>query len=163
MKIGKRIMYYTMNSWNGNKSLAYNLKIYNVIRSELRQKAYEFFADENISCELYDDINRFINDFTVDCGYGYTAGFNGRTGGYLVLYKSCRITQHRDDGTMHTRIETYMTGLDEQEVPSSVKKKFHKLAQDIVNYAEQFLSNYDIVEKEIMIPTKIKTLQKRGE
>lgn len=71
--------------------------------------------------------------------------------------------QHRDDGTMHTRIETYMTGLDEQEVPSSVKKKFHKLAQDIVNYAEQFLSSYDIVEKEIMIPTKIKTLQKKGE
>ena len=163
MRIGKRIMYDTMNSWNGQKSLAYNLKIYNVIRSDLRQKAYEIMGDENIACELYDDISRFIDDFTVDCGYGYTAGFNGRSGGYLVLYKSCRITQHKDDGTMHTRIETYMTGLDEQEVPSEVKKKFHKLAQDIVNHTEWFLSNYDIVEQEIMIPTKIKTLQPKGE
>jgi hypothetical protein len=32
-----------------------------------------------------------------------------------------------------------------------------------VNYAEQFLSSYDIVEKEIMIPTKIKTLKHKGE
>lgn len=68
MRIGKRIMYDTMNSWNGQKSLAYNLKIYNVIRSDLRQKAYEFLADDNISCELYNDINMFIDDFTHDCG-----------------------------------------------------------------------------------------------
>ena len=163
MRIGKRIMYDTMNSWNGQKSLAYNLKIYNVIRNDLRQKAYEFLADENLSYELFNDINAFIDDFTHDCNCCYTAGFNGRQGGYLVLYKSSKIVQHKDDGTTHTRIETYMTGLDEQEVPSKVKKLFHKLAQDIVNYVERFLSEYDIVEQEIMIPTKIKTLKHKGE
>lgn len=104
MRIGKRIMYDTMNSWNGQKSLAYNLKIYNVIRSDLRQKAYEFFGDDNISCELYADIDSMIDDFTHSCNCCYTAGFNGRSGGYLVLYKSSKIVQHKDDGTMHTRI-----------------------------------------------------------
>lgn len=163
MRIGKRIMYDTMNSWNGQKSLAYNLKIYNVIRSDLRQKAYEFFGDDNISCELYADIDSMIDDFTHSCNCCYTAGFNGRSGGYLVLYKSSKIVQHKDDGTTRTRIETYMTGLDEQDVPSDVKKKFHKLAQDIVNHAEQILSDYDIVEQEIMIPKKIKTLKHKGE
>lgn len=163
MKVGKRIMYATMNSWNGEKSLAYNLKIYNVIRADLRNKAYEMIADENVACELYDEISGMIDDFTSACNGRFTAGFNGRSGGYLVLYKSSKIVQHLPDGTTKTRLETYMTGLDEHEVPSNVKKMFRKLAQDIVKHAEWFLGHYDIVEQEIMIPTKIKVLKEKGE
>ena len=163
MKIGKRIMYDTMNSWNGQKSLAYNLKIYNVIRADLRNKAYVIMADENLSCEIYNGINALIDNFTDDCKGAYTAGFNGRSGGYLVLYKSCRIVYHNQDGTCIKRLETSMTGLDETSVPSEIKKKFRKLAQDIVNYAEWFLENFDIVEREIVVKKKIKVLRAKGE
>ena len=158
MKVGQRTKYSTMNSWNQQDSLSYDLKIYNVIRSDLRQKAYTVYDDENLSCELYDGVNGLIDDFTHDCNYGYTAGFNGRQGGHLVLYKSCRIT----DSNGKTRLETYMHGLDEKDVPSKVKILFRKLAQNIVNHAEWFLKNYDIVEQEIMIPKKIKTFEYKG-
>lgn len=160
MKIGKRIMYDTMNGWNNEKSLAYNLKIYNVIRKDLQDKAYDFLSDENISCELFVGIDELIQEFTKNCKYEYTAGFNGRQGGYLVLYKSCRVRNYQ---TGAEKLETYTHGLDEKDISGNIKRLFHKLAQDIVNYAEQFLSSYDIVEREIMIPKKIKTLQIKGE
>lgn len=156
MKVGKRIMYATMNSWNNQDSLAYNLKVYNVIRRDLRNKAYEIMADDNLSGEIYDTINSMIDDFQRACDYEYTAGFNGRSGGYLVLYKSCKIRNYQ---TGESRIETYMRGLDEKSVSGKVKKMFRKLAQDIVDFVEQFLQDYEIVEQEIMIPHKIKTFK----
>lgn len=153
-------MYDTMNSWNQQKSLAYNLKIYNVIRKDLRDKAYMVFDDENLCSELFCGINDLITEFTENCKYGYTAGFNGRSGGYLVLYKSCRV---RNYATGTDKLETYMHGLDENEVSGDVKRLFHKLAQDIVDYAEQFLQEYDIVDETIMVERKIKTFTKKGE
>lgn len=156
MKVGKRIMYATMNSWNNQDSLAYNLKVYNVIRKDLRNKAYEIMSDDNLSAEIYDTISCMIDDFQRACDYEYTAGFNGRSGGYLVLYKSCKIRNYE---TGDTRIETYMRGLDEQSVSGNVKKMFRKLAQDIVDFVEHFLQEYEIVEQEIMIPHKIKTFK----
>ena len=69
--------YYTMNSWNGLWSVANNVKIYNLgLSSEQQDKAYEFMECEN----FYDEINFLINDS------GLNVGFNGRSGGYLVLY-----------------------------------------------------------------------------
>lgn len=162
MKIGKRIQYPTMNAWNMEYAPAYNLKIYNVIRKDLRDKAYEIYSDEYLSYEIYDEINALIDDFARDTNYAYTAGFNGRQGGYLVLYKSCKITNYDKDGKAHTKIQTYMHGLDEKDIPGNVLKLFRNLAQGIVNHVESFLSEYDIVEQEIMIPKKIKTLQSKG-
>lgn len=149
-------MYATMNSWNNQDSLAYNLKVYNVIRKDLRNKAYEIMADDSLSGEIYDTINSMIDDFQRACDYEYTAGFNGRSGGYLVLYKSCKIRNYQ---TGESRIETYMRGLDEKSVSGNVKKMFRKLAQDIVDFVERFLQDYEIVEQEIMIPHKIKTFK----
>ena len=60
MKVGKRIMYATMNSWNNQDSLAYNLKVYNVIRKDLRNKAYEIMSDESLSSEIYE--NESVDD-----------------------------------------------------------------------------------------------------
>lgn len=129
MKNLKRIYYDTMNSWNGNKSLAYNLKVYNVIRPELRGRAYEILADENLADEVFREIGFLIDDFTADTGHEYTAGFNGRSGGYLVLYKS-----KLENG----RLQTSSRGMDADDVPADVKRKFAKLARDIVKTAEAY-------------------------
>lgn len=51
----KRIFYSTGNTWNNERSLAYNLKIYNVIRPELRDRAYEIYADPYLADELYSE------------------------------------------------------------------------------------------------------------
>ncbi len=90
MKPLKRIRYYTMNSWNESKSLAYNLKIYNVIDNELRDKVYELLDCD----EFHENINMLINDFDREHEHNWQAGFNGRSGGYLVLYKGGKHTKH---------------------------------------------------------------------
>jgi len=77
------IRYDTMNSWNRAKAPAYNLKVYRVIPSELRSKVYEL-----IKCEdFYADIEMMLQDFAILHNHCWQAAFNGRSGGYLVLYK----------------------------------------------------------------------------
>ncbi len=83
MKTLKRIRYYSMNSWNNSTAPAYNLKIYNVIDNHLQDKVYEL-----LECnDFYTTINNLISDFNMEHDYQWQAAFNGRSGGYLVLYQ----------------------------------------------------------------------------
>lgn len=153
----KRIKYPTMNYWNGSTAPAYNMKIYNVIRHELQDRAYEILSDENLSYELHNEINFLIDDFTANTKYAYTAGFNGRSGGYLVLYKSCRVVNYDSDGTPHARLETYPgREINEKDVPGDVLRAFRKLALDIIKTAEAYCKKP--IETEIItIEKQIKT------
>ena len=74
--------YYTMNSWNGLKSIANNVKVYNLKLSGNCYNALTFLQDDN-----YDNLNSMIEDWEYE-HRGYKVGFNGRSGGYLVLYNA---------------------------------------------------------------------------
>lgn len=70
---------YTANSWNGLRSIANNVKLYNLNLS----------GDWCVALALleagdYDYINMLIHDWERE-HRGYSVGFNGRSGGYLVL------------------------------------------------------------------------------
>lgn len=71
--------YFTLNSWNGLKSIAHNVKIYNLGLEGNHWTALAFLeAEEYVT----------INDMCYEFEYGhqdYDVGFNGRSGGYLVL------------------------------------------------------------------------------
>jgi len=83
MKTLKRIRYYTANSWNRSMAPAYNLKIYNVINNDLQDRVFELMECRNF-CNV---INDLIEKFDKNNDYKWQAGFNGRSDGYLVLYK----------------------------------------------------------------------------
>lgn len=74
--------YNTMNSWNHSTSYANNMKINHVIPQEYLSKAYELFETE----DFYDEINDLIYFWDEDHDHVFQAGFNGRSGGYLVMY-----------------------------------------------------------------------------
>jgi len=74
--------YDTMSSWNNSTSYANNMKIYNVIPSELQDKVSELMQTD----EFYMEINERIREFDKEHDYSFQAGFNGRQGSYLVLY-----------------------------------------------------------------------------
>lgn len=74
--------YYTMNSWNGLMSIANNVKIY---RLGLSGDCYNALA--LLQADDYFTINMMIEDWEAE-HKGYKVGFNGRSGGYLVLYNS---------------------------------------------------------------------------
>ena len=145
----KRVRYFTMNSWNGSESLAYNLKIYNVIDRELQDACYDLLSVDY----FYEDyINPLIADFDYNNNYEWQAGFNGRSGGYLVLYKGGR----NADGRTYCRCGQH---IEDNEVPAEVKKAFRKLAVDIVKTAEHMAKNFKVQEEEILVPKKVKVLQ----
>ena len=74
--------YYTMNSWNGLKSIANNVKIYNLKLSGNCYNALTFLQNDD-----YFTVNLMIEDWEAE-HKGYSVGFNGRSGGYLVLYNN---------------------------------------------------------------------------
>lgn len=78
-------MYDTMNSWNRLKSIAHNVKLYNLELEGDWDNALSFLFDE------HSDLVYLIND-TIEMWEeeheGYVVGFNGRSSGYLVLYSN---------------------------------------------------------------------------
>ena len=72
--------YYTMGSWNGLMSIAHNVKLYN-----LGLDGDMWVAKAFLNSDGYGTVNDMIRDFEADHP-NYRVGFNGRSGGYLVLY-----------------------------------------------------------------------------
>ena len=80
--LNNHFMYDTMNSWNGLKSIAKNVKIYN-----LKLEGDEWEALAALERDDYFTVNSMIEDWEYE-HKGYKVGFNGRSGGYLVLYNA---------------------------------------------------------------------------
>lgn len=80
----KHYRYHTQNSWNCSTSYANNVKVYNLgLTGAEEEKLYELL---NMS-EFYNRISYYFNDFAREFNYQWQAGFNGRSNGYIVLYK----------------------------------------------------------------------------
>lgn len=77
--------YNTMNSWNCQKSIANNVKLYKLQLDGDWTVAMKYLFDESDAGGLQMLINDMIKDFE-DKNLGYKVGFNGRSNGYLVLY-----------------------------------------------------------------------------
>ena len=76
--------YNTMNSWNHSTSYAHNLKIHTLGLTATQDDTLMLMMD----CEgAYDTINDLIRSFGYQHGWHWQAAFNGRSGGYLVLYQ----------------------------------------------------------------------------
>lgn len=81
--------YYTANSWNRTKSIAHNVKLYNLkLEGDWTVVSRYLFDDADSGClQMY--IDDEIQEFERKNPY-YEVGFNGRSGGYLVLYPKDR-------------------------------------------------------------------------
>lgn len=82
--LNSHFRYSTMNSWNSSSSYANNVKIYKLgLSREDENKLYELIE----LTEFYDRISCIIEQFAIKHNYLWQIGFNGRSSGYLVLYK----------------------------------------------------------------------------
>lgn len=83
--LASHFRYYTMNPWNRSQSYAHNVKIYNLgLPEDIIEKAWDVIETEDFY--LY-HINTLIEEFDEEMDFRYQAGFNGRSGGYVVLYQ----------------------------------------------------------------------------
>ena len=78
--------YYTMNSWNRQKSIAHNVKLYNLALDGDWTIAMRYIFDEadcaGLQTLIEDEIREFENKYPY-----YEVSSNGRSGGYLVIYE----------------------------------------------------------------------------
>jgi len=76
--------YHTMNSWNRATSYANCIKITRLdLSREQMDKAWPMLEME----EIYDAIHWTLRDWAESHDWRWQVGFNGRSGGYLVLYQ----------------------------------------------------------------------------
>lgn len=76
--------YNTMNSWNRSTSYACNMKLYKLgLDRGTEDKLWDIIQVP----EFYERLNERIEDFNWQHNYLWQAGWNGRSGGYLVLYQ----------------------------------------------------------------------------
>lgn len=79
--------YHTAGSWNKSTSYANNLKIYKLgLSHETAKRLYDLLDVQ----EFHDEIRLLIQEWEHKHDYLWQAGFNGRNGGYLVLYQGKR-------------------------------------------------------------------------
>ena len=85
--LSEHFRYDTMNSWNRSTSYARNVKIHKLsMDAETRDRAYELLDVPGAFAE----VNALIEAFERKHDWRWHAGFNGRSGGYLVLYQGGR-------------------------------------------------------------------------
>lgn len=91
--LGGHFRYFTMNGWNQASSYACNMKLYNLgLDRETTDKLYEMIQVP----EFYDELHELIQAFNEAHNYLWQACWNGRSGGYLVLYQGeKRPTEYR--------------------------------------------------------------------
>ena len=76
--------YPSMNSWNNSTSYACNLKVDRLgLEHDIVMKLLDMIGIP----DFFDPINDLIHEFGSDHNFAWQAGFNGRSGGYLVLYQ----------------------------------------------------------------------------
>ena len=77
--------YDTMRSWNRGTSFSRNIKLHRIQfpDNETRNRAWDLFDVE----EAFEGFNDVLLEFNIRHDYHYQIGTNGRSGGYLVLYK----------------------------------------------------------------------------
>lgn len=98
--------YYTLNSWNGLKSIANKVKLYDLQLGELRSKAGELLFDETDKSGLCTVLIDMIDDWEADHP-NFRVYFNGRSDGYLVL-----ANKDNFKSIFSEELDDYMFGFD---------------------------------------------------
>lgn len=158
--------YDTMNPWNRSTSYAHNVKLHNLdIPEELSEKAWAVICDSDINTDnMWFDINETIREFEIEAknelGELVTIGFNGRSGGYIVLYQ-----KSKDGGVyvgrgMDEDFEDFEDCYeDELKERYALVKLFDTYCDKIRDIFLNYVQCGDIVEETYVIQQKVRTLQ----
>lgn len=143
--------YDTMNSWNRLQSIANNVKIYN-----LNLDGDCWVALSMLNKDNYFAVNMMIEDWE-DEHPNYKVGFNGRSGGYLVLYNKNDNQNVLPDYIVDGDYEDYKQYIKDyygtlKDNRSNLRyltelvRDFDKLCDDIRDYVNE-LSKVDVVNE----------------
>ena len=127
--------YFTGNSWNQSTSYANCVKIYKlgIADKEIENRMYE--AASLNPPELAFIVNDLIDDFKAKTSY--TAGFNGRSDGYIVLYETNGVNVYPYKG-----IDQFAVFEDEDQFSLNDLKERCKLVTEFDELCDNILAAY---------------------
>ena len=146
MFLKNHFRYNTTNSWNHSTSYANNMKIYNLpFTEEQKNQLYNMLSiDIDIA---FNNIQLLLGEFAKRYNYKYQAGFNGRNGGYLVLYKG----EEKDNQVtifpnQNIDMEEDFSKWKIKDIRKRVQliQDFDKLCDNILKEATYIADNYEI-------------------
>lgn len=148
--------YYTMNSWNGLRTIAHNVKLYNLNLDGDWSTVLRFLEDGADCGDLHWQIQSKIDDFATD-HLGYRVYSNGRSGGYLIL---CSVDNNRtvlpdcvdqydtyEDFKADCRVygESVMDYIYELRQVTEVVRAFDKLCDELRDLVNEYSKmNYEV-------------------
>ena len=81
----KHFRYHTMNSWNRSSSYANCIKLHHVDKpSDIDEDTWRQMLEIT---DWHDILSDLLEDFARQYDFAWQAGINGRSGGYVVLYR----------------------------------------------------------------------------
>lgn len=150
----KHFTYYTLNSWNGLKSIAHNVKVH-----KLNLSGDCWTALNLLNNGRYEDVGFMIRDWE-QYHPGYSVCFRGRSDGYLVLTHADRnssvIPETIDDYDSYEDYKEYCQeefggvkhNRDELRATVRLVQSFDKLCDEIRDFVDE-LSTIDFAKYEI--------------
>ena len=131
--------YNTANSWNQSTSYARNVKVYNLdLPKDLLDRAYDLVFEDGFNELMVDLYCDLINQFEEDAD-GYTIGFNGRSGGYLVLY-------HKDYPFRSLDMHEDFDDFDDFEI-----RERYKLVELFDEYCDAFIKEFKYAVENVTV------------
>lgn len=128
--IKNHFTYWTLNSWNRLKSIANNVKLYNLgLTNEQLNKAYEMLSCEN----FYDNFNDLIDNSNLKVGP------NGRMGGYLVLYNK------QNNGSVLSTEDYYYYETYQDFYNDYIEKCYEEQIENMINYDFDMIKEFDML------------------
>ena len=127
--INNHFTYYTLNSWNGLQSIANNMKLYNLGLEGDWTTVLDYLYDEEDIGGIGFQIRDLVDEWEANHP-GYSLGWNGRSGGYLVIYN-----HDRRNGTVNFRniLPEDLTGFDNyEEFKETIKDYYGWNVKDMV-------------------------------
>jgi len=144
------VRYDTMSSWNGATSYAHNVKIHNLgLTPAQRDTAYQLLE----AGEFHDQVHEVLSRWN-EQNKQYGGAFNGRSDGYLVLYRNDYPGQgfdiHEDFGQW-----------DMDSLRSRVKlvQSFDSMVDAVRDVLVNLCDHYTVVDETVMVQKIVKVLK----
>lgn len=155
--------YNTMNSWNGSTSYANCIKIthLNGLSKEDMDACFDMLEVD----EAFDDMRIMTDDFERNHDHMWGMGTNGRSSGYMVLYrggvddKGRKCIYPGKGVDMHEDFDEWDDDMLLDRV--EVVWEFDLMCEDIVAQFIEFARSHRVVEKEVMVPKTVKVVEER--
>lgn len=164
----KHFRYNTMRGWNRSTSYANCVKIHCMdLPKDVQDKAWELICGEyeclDWDCIIEDTFYVFRKET------GYACGFNGRSGGYIVLYETGVDNTGKSVVYPGRSIDMYADFDDEEEWDMErlqrrvrLVQKFDQMCDNLRDELIHILRNSDVEEYEVVKTTVHKKLVVNG-